>query len=166
MKLRRFRTITIIILNVLHVSKLKSVAKYIAKLCQPIFETQIALYSPCRLSVGWLSRFVTINSTSIEPSMKVRNLTSMHHIIPRASSVHHQCIISASSLHHQCIIGALSGHHQGIIHQGTISPSSVHHQCIISASSVHYQRINSASSAHHQRMINASSMHHQCINRA
>ena len=35
-----------------------------------------------------LSRFVTINSTSIEPSMKVRNLTSVHHIIPSESSVH------------------------------------------------------------------------------
>ena len=43
-----------------------------AKLCQSIFQRQIALYSP-----GWLSssRFVTINSTSIKPSIKVRNLT-------------------------------------------------------------------------------------------
>ena len=45
----------------------------IAKLCLPTFPRQIALYSPgCRLSS---SRFVTINSTSIKPSIKVRNLT-------------------------------------------------------------------------------------------
>ena len=41
------------------------------------------------------SRFVTINSTFIKPSMKVRNLTFVHHIILSASSVHRQCIISA-----------------------------------------------------------------------
>ena len=35
---------------------------------------QIALYSPCRSSSS-SSRFVTINSTSIKPSVKVRNLT-------------------------------------------------------------------------------------------
>ena len=81
----------------------KKKTNYIAKLCQSIFQRQIALYSPCWSSS---SRFVTINSTSIEPSMKVRNLTSVHHIIPSASSVHHQCITSASSLHHHCIIGA------------------------------------------------------------
>ena len=48
--------------------------KLIAKLCNSIFQRQIALYSPCcrRLSS---SRFVTINSTSIKPSIKVRNLT-------------------------------------------------------------------------------------------
>ena len=61
------------------------------------------------------SRFVTINSTSIKPSMRVRNLTYMHHIILSASSVHHQCIISASSVHHQCIMSASSVHHHGII---------------------------------------------------
>ena len=133
---------------------------HIAKLCHSIFQRQIALYSPCRRRRRSSSRFVTINSTSIEPSMKVRNLTSMHHIIPRASSVHHHCIITASSLHHQCIIGALSGHHQGIIHQGTISPSSVHHQCIISASSAHHECIMSASFAYHQCIIGASSAHH------
>ena len=45
----------------------------IAKLFLPTFSRQIALYSPgCRLSS---SRFVTINSTSIKPSIKVRNLT-------------------------------------------------------------------------------------------
>ena len=44
----------------------------VAKLCLPTFLRQIALYSTgCRLS----SRFVTINSTSIKPSVKVRNLT-------------------------------------------------------------------------------------------
>ena len=64
-------------------------------LCQSIFQGQIALYSPCRRRRRRLSRFVTINSTSIEPSMKVRNLTSVHHIIPSESSVHHQFIISA-----------------------------------------------------------------------
>ena len=71
------------------------------------------------------SRFVTINSTSIKPSMKVRNLTYMHHIIPSASyltqciisapSVHHQSIMSASLVHHHCIIRASSGHHKHII---------------------------------------------------
>ena len=47
--------------------------KYIAKLCLPTFQRQIALYSPCRL-VGRLV-VVTINSTSIKPSIKVRNQT-------------------------------------------------------------------------------------------
>jgi len=71
------------------------------------------------------SRFVTINSTSIKPSMKVRNLTYMHHIIPSASyltqciisapSVHHQSIMSASLVHHHCIIRASSGHQKHII---------------------------------------------------
>ena len=84
-----------------------------------------------------LSRFVTINSTSIEPSMKVRNLTSVHHIILRASSVHHQCINIASSVHHKCIISA----------------SSVHHQHIISASLAHHQHTVSTSSAHHVHII-------------
>merc|ERR1719397_926011 len=110
------------------------------------------------LSVGrrrLSSRFVTINSTSIKPSMKFRNLTYMHHIIPSASylsqciisapSVHHQSIMSASLVHHHCIIRASSGHQKHII-----SASSVHHQCIISASSVHHQCIISASSRHHQ----------------
>ena len=79
------------------------------------------------LSVGrrLSSRFVTINSTSIKPSMKVRNLTYVHHIILSASyltqcimsapSVHHQSIMSASLVHHHCIIRASSGHHKHII---------------------------------------------------
>jgi len=106
----------------------------IAKLCQSIFQRQIALYSPCRSSSS--SRFVTINFTSIKPSMKVRNLTYVHHIILSASSVDHQCIISASS-----------GHHQGII-RASRAPSA-HRQCIISASLLHHHCIISASSAHH-----------------
>ena len=60
---------------------------YIAKLCQSVFQRQIALYSPCWLS---LSRFVTIT-----PSIKVRNLTYVHHIILSASSVHHHCIFNS-----------------------------------------------------------------------
>ena len=147
-----------------------SASIYIAKLCQSIFQRQIALYSPCcrRRSS---SRFVTINSTSIKPSMKVRSLTFV---------LYTQCIISASSVHYQCIIRASSGHH----HQGTISTSSVHyqriyhqqehivsassiisasllhHHCIISAAPAQHERIMSASSAHHQRIISVSSAHH------
>ena len=105
-----------------------------------------------------LSRFVTINSTSIELSMKVRNLTSVHHNILSASSVHHQFISIASSVHHPCIISTSSLHNQRIIRA-----SSLHHQLIISTLSVHHQCIFSASSGHHQRIISASSAHHQCI---
>ena len=91
------------------------------------------------------SRFVTINSTSIKPSMKVRNITYAHHIILSASSERPQCIIIASSVYHKCIISASSGNHQG-----NIKASSGQRQGIISASSVHTQRIISASSAHNK----------------
>ena len=102
---------------------------------------------------------VTINSTSRKPSMKVRNLTYVNHIIisASASSVHHQRIMSASWAHHHYIISTSSAHHQHIIstssahhhfiidHQGIISVSSLlHHQCIISTSLAHHQRIISA----------------------
>ena len=79
------------------------------------------------------SRFLTINSTSIRPSLKVKNLTFVHHVILSASSVHRQCIISASSVHHQCIIMVSSGPHQDII-----GASSGHHQHIISKLSLVY----------------------------
>ena len=130
-----------------------------AKLCLPTFKRQIALYSPCR-SVGCRSssRFVTINSTSIKPQMKVRN--QIYCIFgeylwcfqPMGTSVHHQhiitqCIISASSAHLQCNIGI----------------SSVHHHHVINASSVHHQHIINASAVHHQRIIRVSSVHQQCF---
>ena len=97
------------------------------------------------------SRFVTINSTSIKPSMKLRNLIYVHHITLSVSSRHHECIMSASLVHHRCIIRASSGPNQDIIrassghHQGIIRAPSAHHQCIISASSVHHQCTISAS---------------------
>ena len=86
------------------------------------------------------SRFVTINSTSIKPSMKVSNVTYVHHIILSAPSEHNQCIISASLVHNQCIIMVSSGPHQDIIRA-----SSEHHQHIISKLSAHHQRIIRAS---------------------
>ena len=87
----------------------------IAKLCHSIFQRQIALYSPCRRrsSSSSSSRFVTINSTSIKPSMEVRNLTYVHHI----------GVISL------CLWGISPTHFASFPHQVASSP---HQICFIS----------------------------------